>query len=107
MKTKIYRHGEVGFVKISKLPTGLKEAKTTEIVRGSHGNSHTFKGGKIYFKNVNDFIFGYFKSKDTKLYHPEHGKGKGNLKVAKLPNGIYELRKQHEYLPEGFKPVQD
>ena len=45
MKPQIYRHGEIGFVKIPNVPKGLKETKTNEIVRGSHGNPHTFKGG--------------------------------------------------------------
>lgn len=103
-KKKGFRHGEILFLEISKLPKGLKETKTNQIMTGSHGNSHTFDNGKIYFKQENDFVFGYFVSKDTSLLHPEHSPKVGD---AKLPDGVYELRKQAEHTPEGLVPVID
>ena len=104
---KCYRHGEICFVKIDKLPNGLKKENSKIIVKGSHGHDHTFDTGKLYFKKENDFVIGYFVSENTTLFHEEHGEGKGLLKKAKLPNGIYEIRKQQEYTPEGLKPVID
>jgi hypothetical protein len=101
---KIYRHGEIGFLKISKLPTGIKQSKTNIVAKGNTGNSHTFSGGKIYLLDEpKDFVFGYFVAKDTILLHDEHGEnGK-----AKLPNGTYELLRQQEHTPEGLIPVID
>ena len=99
---KAYRHGEIVLEKIDKLPENLKEEKTNILVKGRTGNSHTFKGGKIYIKNVDTFIFGYFEAKNTKLYHPEHSPD-----GAKLPDGYYQLRKHNEYTPEGLIPVID
>ena len=55
-KTKAYRHGEILFAKIDKLPKGLKETKTNQIMTGSHGNSHTYDNGKIYFTKNEDHI---------------------------------------------------
>lgn len=104
---KVFRHGELAFVSIDKLPNGLKKENTKTIVKGSHRHDHTFDNGKIFFKNVGEFIIGYFVANNTTLYHEEHGEGKGKLKKAKLPNGIYEIRKQQEYTPEGLKPVVD
>lgn len=104
---KSFRHGEILFVEIEKLPEGLKKEQTKIIVKGSHGHDHTFDNGKIYFKKTGDFIIGYFVAENTTLFHPEHGVGKGNLKKAKLPNGIYAIHKQVEYTPEGLKPVID
>lgn len=106
---KVIRHGDLCLVKISKLPTGLEQAKTKAIMKGSGGNDHSTDTGKIYFKTNGDFIFGYLKAKDTKLYHIEHGKvvkGK-SLREAKIPDGIYELRRQNEYTHEGMKQVID
>lgn len=99
-----YRHGEILFVKIKSLPKGLEEVKTKEIVKGQTGNSHTFDKGKIYFKNVDDNVFGYFVAKGTSLLHPEHSPNVGD---AQIPNGIYELRKQVEFTPSGLQPVID
>jgi len=106
-KKQVWRHGEIHFILINKLPEKLKETKTNTIIRGSHGNPHLFGNGKIYFKSIPPFIIGYFLAKDTILLHAEHGEGKGNIKTAKLPNGIYEIRRAAEYTPEGLKPVID
>jgi len=101
---KVYRHGEILLRKISKLPTGLKESKTNVIMSGSHANSHTFNNGKLYLKKENDFVFGYFRAKDTSLLHPEHSPKIGD---AKIPDGNYELRKQQEHTPSGLVPIID
>lgn len=101
MKKQAYRHGEICLLKIDKLPKGLKESKTNVLMTGSHSNSHTFDKGKIYLKSDGK-TFGYLVAKDTKLFHPEH-----SPKGAKIKDGIYQLIKQQEYTPDGFKPVID
>ena len=107
---KNYRHGDMALISIDKLPGGLKEANTKTLMRGSGNNPHTFKNGKVYFKDVDTFIFGYFVATDkTKLYHPEHGdqvKGK-KLREVIIPAGIYELRRQCEDTHTQMKPVID
>lgn len=100
MKTKLIRHGDICLRKISKKPTGLEESKTKVLETGSHGHNHYIDNGKVYFKKVDDYVFGYLVAKDTTLNHEEHGK-------IKLDNGVYELRKQQEYTPQGLVPVID
>ena len=102
---KMYRHGEIGLLLVDNLPKGLKETKTNLLMAGSHGNSHSFDKGKFYLKQEG-LTFGYLVAKGTNLLHPEHGVGEG-IKKAKIKDGIYQLIKQQEYLPEGFKPVVD
>jgi hypothetical protein len=108
-KTQAYRHGEIGFIKIDSLPENLTKSDSKVIMQGSHGNSHSFDNGEIFFKNVDQYIFGYFVAKNTTLYHNDHGKEvvKGKPRTAKLPNGIYELRKQNEVINNELKPVID
>jgi len=99
---KAYRHGEILLLKIKSLPKGLKEKKSNVLMSGSHGNSHSFTNGKLYLKEDGQ-TFGYLVAKGTTLLHPEHGEdGK-----AKIADGVYQLIKQVEYTPEGFKPVVD
>ena len=104
---KAYRHGEICFLKIDKLPKELKKSRKKEFLVGSHGNPHTFDNGELYLKTENDFVFGYFKAQNTNLMHKEHGTGNGKLKKVKLPNGIYELRRQVEIVNSEMKPVID
>lgn len=107
---KVYRHGEVHFVFINSLPEGLTKAKTDVIMNGSGGNDHIIKNADIFFKEENNFIFGYLHAKKgNKLLHVEHGKTvKGSrMKECSLPEGYYQLRRQVEYTNEGMKPVID
>jgi hypothetical protein len=106
-KQKAYRHGEIAFVEIKKLPKGLTQEKTQEFLKGSHGHSHSFDNGELYLKKENDWVFGYFVAKNTTLKHVEHGEGKGRLKTAKLPDGAYELRRGAEVVNKELKQIVD
>jgi hypothetical protein len=99
---KIYSHGEISFLTIDKLPEGLEKSKTDVFAKGRTGNNHTFKGGDIYLKNINEYIFGYFVAKNTKLYHPEH-----SPKGVELPDGVYEMRRQVEFINGELKQIID
>ena len=104
MKQKAFRHGEIVFVTIDKLPEGLKPSKDKTFATGSHNHSHTANHGTWYPKQDGQFIIGYFTAKDTSLLHPEHSPKVGD---AKLPDGDYEVRKQSEYINGELKVVID
>ncbi|MBK9272820.1 MAG: hypothetical protein IPM48_14640 [Saprospiraceae bacterium] len=106
MKTKAYRHGEIAFEIIKNLPKGLTQSDSKEFLKGSHGHPHTFDNGKLYLKNENEYVFGYFVAKNTTLFHAEHGTGKGTKK-AKLPDGTYRLLRANEKVAEGLKQIVD
>ena len=80
---------------------------------GNNGNNHAFDTGKLYItKKIeelkeDEFVFGYLVASKTTLLHPDHGKGKDGSRKCKIPDGVYELRKQVEYLHDGMKPVID
>ena len=98
------RQGDLAFIKIAKLPMGLKAVKTNVLLQnGSGGNPHTFKGGIFYPKIDGQFIIGYLKAKNTKLYHSEHGNKNGE----KLLVGVWEVRRQSEDTIQGLKVVVD
>ena len=100
-----YRHGDLALIGIEKLPEGMVATKTKVLMEGSHGNAHTINKGKVYLKDANEYVFGYLEAKGTILSHAEHGEGKE--KVARIEDGVYELRKQQEKTHEGMKPVID
>jgi hypothetical protein len=104
MTLPIYRHGEVMLRGISKLPPGLKQETTKVFMTGSHGHDHSINNGKLYFKKDGVYVFGYLVAKNTSLLHPEHSPKTGD---AQIKDGVYELRKQQEYTPEGLVPIAD
>ena len=108
MKITVIRHGDLALVKIGKLPEGLQPAGTKTLMQGSGGNNHDVKNGTVYLKYVDQFVFGYLVAVEgCQLLHPDHGAGKGAINTAKLPAGIYELRRQFEQTHDAMKPVID
>jgi hypothetical protein len=102
-----YRHGELLFVEVQEVPQEAKAVRRKNIIKGSHGNAHSITSGVLYDYAGDDFVIGYLKTNNTKLLHKEHGSGEGTLKEAELPNGIYEIRKQVEFINEEMKQVID
>lgn len=98
---KVIRHGDIALVNANKKPAKAILSKDNILATGSHGNSHTFTGGKFYKVNEG-YVIGYLQANNTKLFHPEH-----SPKGVKIPNGIYEVRKQQEVTPQGLIFVQD
>lgn len=99
-----YRHGDIALVGIDKLPEGLKVSMSKTI--HSKTQSHCFDTGKFYPKKE-AIVIGYFVADNTTLLHPEHGKGKKGQKMAKIKNGIYEVRVQQEIMHNEMKAVID
>jgi hypothetical protein len=107
-KKQCYRHGEIAFKVIGKLPEGLTKSKNKEFLKGSHGHPHTYNKGEFYPKVESENIFGYFVAKNTTLFHLEHGDKKdGELMSAKLPDGIYRLRRGVEVVNKALKQIID
>lgn len=113
MKLTNIRHWDLALIGINELPKWLKQTKGNVLMQGSHWNDHSFDTGKLYItKKLEElkeweFVFGYLVATWTTLLHPDHGTGKQAIKKCKIPDWIYELRKQVEYLHDGMRPVVD
>jgi len=118
----IYRHGDVLFIKVDKLPNiTLKKKRSKVVLEGEvTGHTHRLKGNAkileiaqeiadkantewaINGENVKEKgIIGYaVVDGDTDLVHEEH-------KTITLPVGIYQIRRQREYDENQIRFVQD
>jgi len=105
------RHGDLVLIGIEKLPEGLTATEATVIMKGSGGNDHTVVKGVIYPNADRQFIVGYLEAKrGCRLLHPEHGKNRkisGDLRIVRIPQGFYELRRQSEDTHNGMVKVVD
>jgi len=117
MKTKQtprnYRHGEIALIGITKLPEALQKSDSDILVSGSHGNHHRIDNGTFY-PHLKGFVIGYLVAQNTCLLHTEHGDPNNTvildrvvLRKVPIQNGIYEVRKQQEYINNDLKPVID
>jgi len=108
------RHWDLALIGIEKLPENLKKTNSKIIMKGNSGHNHTFDNWELYIISnsellqEDDFVFWYFITKNTTLSHEDHGDIiANNTRIALIPDGIYELRKQKEYTPDWLKVVVD
>jgi hypothetical protein len=100
----------MALIGIKELPKDLTASETKVLMSGSHGNDHAFDKGTFYPKQSGSNIIGYFVAEaGCTLSHPDHGNADGTaaLRVANIPDGIYEVRRQNEETHDAFRPVVD
>ena len=105
----LYEHGDMVLAEVAELPKGLKASKSRVLLEGK-SNTHSHRGGGKWFPHASGpFVIGYLVAKNTTLTHKEHGEAKEGdaLRVAKIKDGIYEVRRQNELTHEGMRPVVD
>ena len=103
------RHGDLAFIQVKEFPEGLKASPSKTLMKGSNNNDHAYDRGTFYPKTENSFVIGYFVAKNTTLLHVEHGKVvKGQqMRETRIPDGVYQLRRQNEDTHEGMRAVLD
>lgn len=99
---KLARQGDILFIRVDALPAGLKEANDKIIAHGEvTGHSHKVEDGSDVAVLDSETGTKYIDAKnDFRIVHDEHG-------PIAFEKGIYMVRRQREYEPEGARQVAD
>ena len=103
--------GDVFIKRIDKLPDNLQPATAQNgkhiVAHSETGHNHTVleKNAQLLIDKTNDFI-AYLKV-DAGGALLEHERSFDTHETIKIPEGIYEIRRQREYTPEGYRRAQD
>lgn len=106
----IAAQGDVILVRISELPENLVPAKAENgrfiVAHSETGHHHTVleKNAQLLIDNTNEFIAILKVDKETAL---EHHRSFDTHKPLIISPGIYQVRRQREYTPQGFRKAQD
>jgi hypothetical protein len=103
MAQKMYRQGDLLFIRIEKLPrkNRLMRIKSNVILRGeATGHSHRLVGGSLYAtQRVGQTADLYIEvDKAAEVVHEEHA-------PLKLEPGYWRVLRQREYTPDGYGGV--
>lgn len=113
MKTfnKQAAQGDILITKIDALPDSLVEQKATDeghiVAHSETGHHHTLpEKGVQLFMPANDPMLLYAIVTDE---HADliHNRGHDTHETLRLDKGIYEIRRQREHTPEGWRRVAD
>lgn len=112
MKTfkNVAAQGDVLFTKISRLPDGVSfvAPKSGEVIvaHSETGHSHVMNAEHVKMYRLPEEIYECFLvvSETAEL---EHKRSFDTHAPIQFEPGIYRVRRQREYTPEGFRRVED
>ena len=94
------RQGDLLIVRVLSVPSDCLPHTSRVLAEGEMtGHYHQLDGGQVYEKN-NQLYFSVADSNPVQLNHPEH-------KPLTFTPGHYKVIRQKEYLPRGWRYVQD
>ena len=94
------RQGDLLIIKINGIPQDSKPRKSRVLAEGEIvGHLHELDLGEVYEK-TGVLYFRVPEGKAATLNHPEHG-------AMTFETGTYEVRRQREYEPKGWRYVAD
>ena len=94
------RQGDLLIIPIERLPEGIQRKDDRVLAEGEvTGHLHELTDGFVFSKNM-QLYFSVPQGCEVKLTHPEH------QHLIFLP-GTYEVIRQREYRPEGWRHVSD
>lgn len=102
--------GDLLITKIEKMPKGFKKAKSENgkfiVAHSETGHHHTVleRNAQMLINETNEFIACLKIDKETQIVHERSFDTHAPIT---LDPGIYEIRRQREYTPQGFRKAQD
>ena len=94
------RQGDLLIIKVNGIPEDSKKQKSRILAEGeATGHMHELDLGEVYEKG-GVLYFWVPEGKTATLNHPEHG-------AMTFETGEYKVRKQREYIPDGWRYVAD
>jgi hypothetical protein len=107
--------GDCMIRRIDKLPAGLKPAQTVDgnfvLAHSETGHNHVIaERPNVRLYDTEDPFVSYLEvieATDQAEALLEHLRGWDTHETIKIPAGLYEVRRQREYTPEGWRRAQD
>jgi len=95
------RQGDLLFVKTDEIPQEAKEDKTGIIARGeATGHTHRIRPGQQAALLIAAGMAYINAMRECAIDHQEHS-------TVVLPPGEWEVKRQREYVPDGWRMVAD
>lgn len=102
--------GDMLIRRIDKLPEGLEKSKSENglhvLAHSETGHNHVVneRGAQLLIDKTNEFIAYLEVTEPSEI---EHLRSYDTHETILVDKGIYEIRRQREYVAEGFRRAQD
>lgn len=111
--TKCAAQGDLMIVKVDELPKGYELAKAENgkfiVAHSETGHHHVIEADAEvqYWVDPKNMFKAYLVVEKAIGVMLEHCRSFDTHKPIHIPKGTYELRRQREYVPEGWRMVKD
>lgn len=107
--------GDLLIRRIEKLPDGIKPMASEKgqfvVAHSETGHNHVIaERPNVKLYTTGDPMVSYLeviKATDAMETLLEHLRGHDTHETISIPSGVYEIRRQREYTPEGWRRVED
>jgi hypothetical protein len=105
-RKSLIRQGDVLLIQITTIPLGLKPSVTTIVAKGEQTGHHhiVIEGEVLVDEKGNLFVRA---GSATELRHSTQEGVKADHDWLGIPEGLYEVRIEEEYTPEGLRRAED
>ncbi len=106
MTDKLNFQGDVMIRKVDKLPEGVAVREDKIVAHSETGHHHSFDPStSVWLYSTKDQLTSYLEVKAPAVL--KHRRDFDTHEMLQFPVGIYEIRRQREYTPEGWRRVED
>jgi hypothetical protein len=105
--------GDLMLIRVESVPKGYEKALAGDgkhiVAHSETGHHHCVEAGEDvqYYTNAKDMMKAYLVVQKAIGSALEHLRDFDTHETILIPPGIYELRRQREYTPAGFRRVED
>jgi hypothetical protein len=104
--------GDLLIIKINELPDKAQSVKAIGnkhiVAHSETGHHHVIEDEDVTYYNIeDDMMKAYLVVKNIIGAQLKHLRDFDTHETILIPTGIYELRRQREYVPEGWRRVED
>jgi hypothetical protein len=102
--------GDVMFIRVDSIPSNMTVAETKDgyfiVAHSETGHNHVLesRNAQMLIDKTNEFVAYLKVSKETEV---KHQRSFDTHESILLPPGNYQVRRQREYVPEGFRRAAD
>ena len=107
---KIAAQGDLVVIRREKVPDGFEETENKVVAHSETGHNHVAVGDCIHFANPDDVMRSFLVAKGpVVLEHHRSFDTHEALELLSEGEGevVWEIRRQREYVPEGWRRVED
>lgn len=100
--------GDLLIRRIDKLPEGVKEERPKDekyiVAHSETGHHHTVNSQFVKYYIASQLL-AYMEVEEPTVL--EHHRSWDKHEALQIPTGVFEIRRQREYTPEGWRRVED